>query len=120
MILWRGRSQTAPSSSGGRQESGLSLAKYGRAGSRARGAAALFFVGRATERRVSIPFDVHSDACIGCDGETMTVRVFSQVPPDRIRALSVDPDSHTSVALARILWRDLYNREFELTPFEQK
>ncbi len=66
MILWRGRSQTAPSSTGGRQESGLSLAKYGRAGSRARSAAALCFVGRATERRVSTPFDVHSDACIGC------------------------------------------------------
>ena len=65
-------------------------------------------------------YRIVSDACIGCDGETMTVRVFSQVPPDRIRALSVDPDSHTSVALARILWRDLYNRELELTPFEPK
>lgn len=57
---------------------------------------------------------VVSDACIACDGETMTVRVFSQVPPDRMRSLAVDVDSHTSVALARILWRELYGRELEL------
>lgn len=55
-----------------------------------------------------------SDACIGCDGETMTVRVFSQVPPDRIKTLWVDGDSHTSVALADVLWRELYDRELEL------
>jgi bidirectional [NiFe] hydrogenase diaphorase subunit len=30
------------------------------------GASALCFVGRGTERRVSTPFDVHSEACIGC------------------------------------------------------
>jgi bidirectional [NiFe] hydrogenase diaphorase subunit len=30
------------------------------------GAAAISFVGRGMERRVSTPFDVHSDACIGC------------------------------------------------------
>jgi bidirectional [NiFe] hydrogenase diaphorase subunit len=30
------------------------------------GASALCFAGRGKERRVSTPFDVHSDACIGC------------------------------------------------------
>jgi bidirectional [NiFe] hydrogenase diaphorase subunit len=30
------------------------------------GAAAISFVGRGTERRVSTPFDVHAEACIGC------------------------------------------------------
>jgi len=58
-------------------------------------------------------YRVVSDACIGCDGETMTVRIFSQVPPDRIRTLWVDTDSHTSVALARVLWRELYVRDLE-------
>lgn len=58
-------------------------------------------------------YRVLSDACIGCDGETMTVRVFSQVPPDRIRTLWVDGDSHTSVALATVLWRELYRRELD-------
>ena len=59
-------------------------------------------------------YGVVSDACIACDGETMTVRVFSQVPPDRVRTLAVDGDSHTSVALATVLWRELYDRELEL------
>lgn len=49
-----------------------------------------------------------SDACIGCDGETMTVRVFSRMAPDRITRLAVDPASHTSVLLARLIWRRLY------------
>ena len=30
------------------------------------GAAAISFIGRGMERKVSTPFDVHSDACIGC------------------------------------------------------
>jgi len=41
------------------------------------------------------------------------VRIFAQVPPDRIRTLWVDTDSHTSVALARVLWRELYVRDLE-------
>jgi chorismate dehydratase len=40
---------------------------------------------------------------IGSDGPTLTVRVFSRVPIDEIRTLACDPDSHTSVALARII-----------------
>ncbi len=64
-------------------------------------------------------YAVVSDACIACDGETMTVRVFSQVPPDRLRTLHVDPDSHTSVALARVLWRALYGRTLEVRPLPQ-
>jgi chorismate dehydratase len=40
---------------------------------------------------------------IGSDGTTLTVRIFSRVPIEQIRSLACDPDSHTSVALARIL-----------------
>jgi chorismate dehydratase len=61
---------------------------------------------------------VVSDACIACDGETMTVRVFSQVPPDRIHTLWVDGDSHTSIALATVMWHELYDRKLELKPFD--
>lgn len=60
---------------------------------------------------------VISDACIGCDGETFTVRVFSRVPPAAIRRLHVDGDSHTSVALARIVWREMYGTALEVLPF---
>jgi chorismate dehydratase len=61
---------------------------------------------------------VVSDACIASDGETMTVRVFSQVPPQQIRHLWVDADSHTSVALASVLWGDVYGLTPELCPLE--
>ena len=40
---------------------------------------------------------------IGCDGETLTVRIFSQSPINEIRTLACDIESHTSVALARIV-----------------
>jgi chorismate dehydratase len=45
---------------------------------------------------------------IGCDGATLTVRIFSAVPVDRIRTLACDTDSHTSVALARVVLSRLY------------
>jgi chorismate dehydratase len=61
---------------------------------------------------------VVSDACIGCDGETLTVRVFSRVPAGSIRRLHVDGDSHTSVVLASLLWREQYNRELEIVPYD--
>jgi chorismate dehydratase len=61
-------------------------------------------------------YSLISDGCIACDGETMTVRVFSQLPPDRITTLWVDADSHTSVLLARVLWQALYGRKLELCP----
>ncbi len=63
---------------------------------------------------------VISDAGIACDGETMTVRVFSQTPPDRILNLAVDGDSHTSIALAGVLWQELYQRRIELLPFNAR
>lgn len=65
-------------------------------------------------------YRVVSDACIGCDGETMTVRIFSQTPPDRIRTLYVDGDSHTSKALATVMWRELYDASLELRPFDAR
>ena len=62
-------------------------------------------------------WQVVSDACIGCDGETLTVRVFSRIPPEAIRRLHVDGDSHTSVTLATIIWRELYEVRLEAVPF---
>src|SRR5688500_16289791 len=37
---------------------------------------------------------------IGCDGPTLTVRLFSRTPIEQTTTLAVDPDSHTSVVLA--------------------
>ena len=40
---------------------------------------------------------------ICCDGPTLTVRIFSRTPVQRIATLACDSHSHTSVALARII-----------------
>ena len=45
---------------------------------------------------------------IGCDGPTLTVRIFSRVPVERITRLACDTDSHTSVALARVVLAERY------------
>jgi chorismate dehydratase len=45
---------------------------------------------------------------IGCDGETLTVRIFSRSPIEKIEALACDTDSHTSVALARVILAEQY------------
>jgi chorismate dehydratase len=46
--------------------------------------------------------------CIGCDGPTLTVRIFSRVPIPQITALACDTDSHTSIALARVVLAEHY------------
>ena len=58
-----------------------------------------------------------SDACIGCDGETLTVRVFSRIAPQDVRTLHVDGDSHASVALARIIWHEQYGRRLDIVEY---
>lgn len=45
---------------------------------------------------------------IGCDGPTLTVRVFSRVAVGEIRTLACDRESHTSVALARVVLGERY------------
>ena len=60
-----------------------------------------------------------SDACIASDGETMTVRVYSKKPPDRIERLYVDGDSHTSIVLARLVWLELYGRKLDIVPLKE-
>ncbi|GMV96704.1 MAG: menaquinone biosynthesis protein [Phycisphaerae bacterium] len=57
-----------------------------------------------------------SDAGIAADGETLTVRVFSRVPPEEMTVLYADDDSHTSVALARLIWSRYYERQLHVRP----
>lgn len=45
---------------------------------------------------------------IGCDGPTLTVRLFSRVPWDRVTELHADTDSHTSVILAQLVLRERF------------
>ncbi len=53
---------------------------------------------------------------IGSDGPTLTVRLFSRVPLDRLVAVAVDPDSHTSVALLQVVLADLNGRAPAVVP----
>lgn len=55
---------------------------------------------------------------IGCDGPTLTVRVFSRVPFEKVGTLSADVDSHTSVALARVLLAEQFGTRPVVTAFD--
>ncbi len=47
---------------------------------------------------------------IGCNGPTLTVRIFSKQPIETIETLACDPDSHTSVALSAVIMAERYGR----------
>jgi chorismate dehydratase len=54
---------------------------------------------------------------IGSDGPTLTVRIFSKVPPEQITVLHADTDSHTSVILGQIVLHKLCGITPRLQPF---
>jgi chorismate dehydratase len=55
---------------------------------------------------------------IGCDGPTLTVRLFSASPIEQTRVLACDGDSHTSVALARVIFKHRFGLSPEIIPLE--
>ncbi|MBM4003614.1 MAG: menaquinone biosynthesis protein [Planctomycetes bacterium] len=57
-------------------------------------------------------YGIISDACIACRGPVLSVKLFSRVPFEKIRSLTLDEGSRTSVALTRILLQE----RFGLTP----
>lgn len=57
---------------------------------------------------------------IGCDGPTLTVRLFSSVPIDQITRVHADTDSHTSVMLADVLLRELHAVTAEFVEFDAR
>lgn len=59
-------------------------------------------------QRAARPLRIVPAGAIGCDGPTLTVRLFSRVPIERITEVHTDTDSHSSVALLRILLHDRY------------
>lgn len=58
-----------------------------------------------------------SDACIGCRGPVLSVKLLSRVPMDKIRTLALDEGSRTSVALVRILLKERFGLSPRLLPF---
>ena len=61
-------------------------------------------------------YTIVSDACIGCRGPVLSVKLFSRVPVENIRTLALDEGSRTRVALVRILLGERFSIEPELVP----
>jgi chorismate dehydratase len=61
-------------------------------------------------------YTIVSDACIGCRGPVLSVKLFSRVAPQEIRTLALDEGSRTSVALIRILLKERFDLEPQLVP----
>jgi predicted solute-binding protein len=57
---------------------------------------------------------------IGCDGPTLTVRVFSAVPIERITTVAADTDSHTSIRLCEIVLEKLYGVKPRFAAFDAR
>lgn len=55
---------------------------------------------------------------IGSRSRALTVRVFSRLPLTQIRRLHVDSDSHTSIALAQVIFNHRFHRIPEIIPLE--
>ena len=62
-------------------------------------------------------YTIVSDACIGCRGPVLSVKLLSRVPAEQIKTLALDEGSRTSVALVRILLQQKFGVCPELVPF---
>ncbi len=69
----------------------------------------------------SIAFTEHpewsivSDACIGCRGPVLSVKLMFRVPPESVKTLALDEGSRTSAVLAQILLHQLHGVRPQLT-----
>jgi len=70
--------------------------------------------------RSPVPLTILPVGMIGCDGPTLTVRLFSAGPIDRIRRVHADTDSHTSVALARLILHDRFGLNPEIVDYDAR
>ena len=68
--------------------------------------------------RSPVPLDVVPVGGISSVGATLTVRLYSRVPIDQIGRIHVDRDSHTSVALLRVLMDQLHGRRPGLVEYD--
>jgi chorismate dehydratase len=61
-------------------------------------------------------YRIVSDACIGCRGPVMSVKVFFRTAPERVATLAVDEGSRTSAALSRILLAERFGVRPRIEP----
>lgn len=70
---------------------------------------------RSTEPLVVVPA-----GGIGSRGPTLTVRLFSRVPFEQVTLIAADTDSHTSVALARVVMHQRFGRTVGVADFDAR
>lgn len=65
-----------------------------------------------------VGYRVVSDACIGCRGPVMSVKLYFRTQPGRVARLAVDEGSRTSATLARVLLAERHGvvPEIEVLP----
>lgn len=57
---------------------------------------------------------------LGCDGPTLTVRLYSKVPLDAIDRVHCDTDSHASVVLMQILLKEMHGIAPDLIEYDAR
>lgn len=62
-------------------------------------------------------YRIVSNACIGCRGPVLSVKLLSRVPVERIRSLALDEGSRTSAALVRVLLAERHGISPEPAPW---
>lgn len=71
-------------------------------------------------QRSETPLVVVPSGLLGCDGPTLTVRLYSTRPIDRISDVHCDTDSHTSIVLLQILLREMHDVDPRLIDFDAR
>ena len=61
-------------------------------------------------------YRIVSDACIACQGQVHSIKLYGRVPAEKIRTLALDEGSRTSAVLAQILLREQYRVRPEIQP----
>lgn len=75
-------------------------------------------VDAALAHSTSTPLSLLSCGMIGCEGPTLTVRLYSSVPFSKATTLHADTHSHTSVILAQLLLRQVHQASVKVVSFK--
>lgn len=83
-------------------------------------AADLALVSLIDAARSATPLSILPVGMIGSDGPTLTVRLYSQIPIPDITRVHADTDSHTSVALCRLLLSELHSVDAKIVAYDAR
>ena len=72
----------------------------------------------ARSRTSGVPLTLVPAGMIGCDGPTLTVRLFSKVPLKKVSVIHADIDSHTSVVLCQVVMNNRTGTTPRIVPLD--